>query len=337
MASRTTTVLAAALACSVIAILAAGSTHAQCPPASPEATLVDASGFSWDISNNGSIIDGSNAFDHGMMLKVNAIFFPNQVSYATELAGRQLVFGPAVMGGLAVTRKVFVPTGDAWARFLEILHNPTASPITVPVRVETNLASDALTTVTGSGSGDAVYTIGDHWVATDDTVDGGGNPSVNHNYWGDLAIVPPSSVGTTVFSCSGTQGVFAEFTLTIPAGATRALLHFAGQNADRGTAHAKAATQDVLAPAALAGVSTAEQLVIVNWRAPGTVDFDGDGVIHGQDNCPLVANPTQVDSDGDGLGDACDAYDNDVDADGDGVPDGQDNCPLTGEPHAGRR
>jgi hypothetical protein len=35
-------------------------------------------------------------------------------------------------------------------------------------------------------------------------------------------------------------------------------------------------------------------------------DRDGDGVVDALDNCPLTANPTQVDSDGDHMGDACD-------------------------------
>ncbi len=36
------------------------------------------------------------------------------------------------------------------------------------------------------------------------------------------------------------------------------------------------------------------------------VDSDGDGVSDDQDNCPEVANPTQLDSDADGSGNACD-------------------------------
>ncbi len=40
----------------------------------------------------------------------------------------------------------------------------------------------------------------------------------------------------------------------------------------------------------------------------GTVpDTDGDGVRDGADNCTLVSNPTQIDSNGDGYGNICDA------------------------------
>jgi hypothetical protein len=41
----------------------------------------------------------------------------------------------------------------------------------------------------------------------------------------------------------------------------------------------------------------------VDLRVP---DGDGDGVYDGEDNCPLVPNPDQTDSDGDGMGDLCD-------------------------------
>jgi hypothetical protein len=35
------------------------------------------------------------------------------------------------------------------------------------------------------------------------------------------------------------------------------------------------------------------------------VDTDGDGISNETDNCPAVPNPTQTDSDSDGIGDAC--------------------------------
>ena len=55
---------------------------------------------------------------------------------------------------------------------------------------------------------------------------------------------------------------------------------------------------------------------------PDPPDTDGDGILDDTDNCAEVVNPDQLDSDGDGQGDACDS-----DKDGDGKDNDQDNCP----------
>lgn len=80
-------------------------------------------------------------------------------------------------------------------------------------------------------------------------------------------------------------------------------------------------------------------------RYSGGSDLDGDGIADSADNCPVRANPDQLDGDGDGWGDACDNCGavaspdlSDTDGDGlgdvcdpdddnDGIPDVSDGCP----------
>lgn len=64
---------------------------------------------------------------------------------------------------------------------------------------------------------------------------------------------------------------------------------------------------------------------------PPDEDFDLDGVVNQEDNCALVPNPGQEDSNGDGFGDACSIVDSSgtaaiPDRDADGVSDLVDNC-----------
>jgi uncharacterized delta-60 repeat protein len=75
------------------------------------------------------------------------------------------------------------------------------------------------------------------------------------------------------------------------------------------------------------GLSAATDSFVLARYLGTPTDPDGDGVLNPDDNCPDVANPAQIDTDNDGLGDACD-----LDDDADGVADTADNCQLIPNP-----
>ncbi|KKQ71599.1 MAG: cartilage oligomeric matrix protein [Candidatus Peregrinibacteria bacterium GW2011_GWC2_39_14] len=58
-------------------------------------------------------------------------------------------------------------------------------------------------------------------------------------------------------------------------------------------------------------------------------DTDGDQINDFDDDCPAVSNNDQIDTDGNGIGDACEAV---IDQDGDGVIDSVDNCSTVPNP-----
>ena len=75
-----------------------------------------------------------------------------------EDKSREVAIHQDNVGGLSVTRKVFVPAGGYFARYLELLTNPADAPATVDVRVSShvlrNNGSDSSPAVITTSSGD---------------------------------------------------------------------------------------------------------------------------------------------------------------------------------------
>ena len=90
------------------------------------------------------------------------------------------------------------------------------------------------------------------------------------------------------------------------------------------------ATLSGYSPASVTRTVTAGQTIwgsISLTKSAVPTDLDGDGVVDAMDNCPMVGNAGQLDTDGDKAGNACDGDD-----DGDGKFDEDDACPLVPGP-----
>ena len=256
----------------------------------------DANNFLFDLQKDGSILHGTNhVFGFGdwggMQLDVvaggTATRFTGANFGTVEDKSREIVVRQDNVGGLSVTRKVFVPAAGYFARYLEVLTNPTSLPATVDVRISSHIrrgsGADPGLAIVATSSGDDQLDVTDpalrdRWVVIDDLQDA--DPFV------DLGLP------ATAFVFDGANGaravsaaLFAPFdsqvpgapralgyqwsSITIPPGATVALMHFAAQETSRPSAQGAAARLLQLPPEALAGLSTEELAQIENFVMPG--------------------------------------------------------------------
>ncbi len=234
----------------------------------PDGRVSSNPGLAVEDAKLGSIV--GSAYDTGMTLWVNNSIFIAPASVTTT--AQSLTAGPVFTQSLNITVEYYAAADSATLRTLATFQNPTTSPATISVYWASNVGSDTSPFISGTSSGDTIFTTGDHWVVTtDDPTDTSLITPVNtHVLFGPChPPVRPQSVTQTVFEYNSlTDGIGAAYTVTIPAGATRRLLFFNQMNPTNADAFAATTTFNAnssLGNDLLAGLAPDQLGEVVNW------------------------------------------------------------------------
>ncbi len=231
-------------------------------------SLTDTKSFVYDIQDGCDISDGhADVFDGGLRLYIDNSEYTGTRS-STEESGREAVCNGQTKSSLNVSRKVFVPSDQNWARYLDILENPTDSEICVDVKVYQNMGSDG-SDFMNTSDGDTTWETTDHWMMWDDSSASAGDDAAGFIYQQDGSTEVIDSLTPSTASGGYNQWIWEE--VCIGAGQTEILMYFFTQWDTRAQSIAEA---DVIYTnynndVHKEGMSDLEVSQIVNWQMSG--------------------------------------------------------------------
>ncbi len=250
-------------------------------------TYADVQDSSYSVGADGGLLGGTGQlFAFGATrLTLTANGTPVQFTGASfgtrEDGGREVAVRQENLHGLNVTRKIFVPDTGYFARYLEVLQNPTGAPVQVGVRVASRLYGrfnrfgfENQVFVARTSSGDSVADASspqtaDRWVVTSAA---GQDPYYTFDAGTPAAFVfsgqGAARAADLVSYASPQTLTYGWQSVTVPAGGTVALMHFVSLQANFGGAEASAQRLEQLPPEALAALSADEISAVVNFAVP---------------------------------------------------------------------
>ncbi|MCP4375664.1 MAG: hypothetical protein GY794_05755 [bacterium] len=222
--------------------------------------MADSLGSRWDIQYTGAVYRGtSHSYSGGMQLQVGgATFHTNQYQGWTNKEG-ELELGPWKRNNLTVYRRIKAYKNLPFARWLDILENPTSAAI----KVQVTLYSHVLYSITQrkSNSGQAAFGTKD-WAVWTRGSSTRSTPTLH-------VVTTPEAKVRPKLTMSGSQ-IYVRYNLTIPAGKTVVLCHFESQNRD--TSKLDAMMKKFPRKALLKDLSGSVRRMILNIKAGGGVD-----------------------------------------------------------------
>jgi hypothetical protein len=243
--------------------------------------LYDANGFVFDVASTGSF-NGRNNLSYnygGVKLAINGQPFVGESNATLEAGRRQFAISqPAPIAGLNVTRKIYVPKGAYFARYLEILENPSNAPITASVEVKSGFYSNTTEVIETSSGGVSIKATGidrDTWAVIDDTQDS--DPFISGSPPATAFIMSAAGANQTdQFEFNTVSSNYYQNkalsagwgSVVVPANGRVTLMHFVSQQVNRAGAKAAALRLQQLPPEAIQALTTEEISSIANFVVP---------------------------------------------------------------------
>lgn len=226
------------------------------------ATLVDAfdgyNALCLDLNNVGGQCNTANM----------AVYNQNGPG-SLECSGRQAVLPASTIGAFEVRRKVFVPTNDTFARWLNIVRNTSGVAQTVRLVTSNNLGSDAGTRIVTTSDADTTPELSDTWVTTFQNFSGttSSDPRLGHVLRGVGGPVGLAAIGFT----DGDDNPLWRYQFSLAPGQTAIIMNFAtGQPTKAAAAAQAAALANLTNPNALTCMTAAEIGQVLNFKTDST-------------------------------------------------------------------
>lgn len=237
---------------------------------------------------NGLCLSLNNTVASCQTGNANFVMYEKNGPATTECAGatsgvnRQVVFPTQTSGSIAMSRKVFVPDNDSFARWLNYFTNTGATAQTVTMVTSNNLGSDSNTIITNTSTGSTTSPFNDTsatWVATFQNYSGTttSDPRQAAVLQSPGASVPLAGINFV----NGNDRPYWGYTFTLQPGQTGIIANYVALAPSKAAAAAKAASLVSVPANALQCMTAQEQSEVLNFvTAPAAAAVPTPGLGH---------------------------------------------------------
>jgi len=169
---------------------------------------------------------------NGQKLSVPLVYNPGQALAGQDCPdgngkNKELIFATQAFGAqnLSITRKVYVPSNDDWARWLNIVTNTGQASMQVTISLLGLIGSGSETYVVTTSSGDNILTTSDMWFTTAQNAKNSLEPTIGYVVQGPNPQIPVSSLGISTTTTPPGKAAFS-YNVTIPASGTAVVMTF---------------------------------------------------------------------------------------------------------------